>query len=175
MSMIRTMPEPSPLHPPAAPALNPPNPQTLQVVVTAFDGFLYVIDGVQVQQGLIGVQGWFWLDILCVSSTAAACRCGSGGGLVVAPPPPRRTTTTTTTTANRAPSPTRRCRTPARSLMTMVMLCAAVALHACHAPVLQACADTVDLGENSYAAVLADDLDGDGLLELLVTTMNGNV
>lgn len=32
-----------------------------------------------------------------------------------------------------------------------------------------------DLGETSYAAVLVDDLDGDGLLELLATTMNGNV
>lgn len=38
-----------------------------------------------------------------------------------------------------------------------------------------ACAHTVDIGEASYAAVLVDDLAGDGLLELLVATMNGNV
>ena len=40
---------------------------------------------------------------------------------------------------------------------------------------MQGCADTVDLGETSYSAVLADDLDNDGTLELLATTMNGNV
>jgi hypothetical protein len=33
----------------------------------------------------------------------------------------------------------------------------------------------VDIGEASYAAVLVDDLCGDGMLELLVSTMNGNV
>jgi hypothetical protein len=38
-----------------------------------------------------------------------------------------------------------------------------------------ACAHTVDIGEHSYAAVLVDDLCGDGNLELLVSTMNGNV
>lgn len=38
-----------------------------------------------------------------------------------------------------------------------------------------ACAHTVDIGEASYASVLVDDLCGDGLLELLVATMNGNV
>eukprot|EP00882_Tetradesmus_deserticola_P027871 GHRQ01031008.1.p1 GENE.GHRQ01031008.1~~GHRQ01031008.1.p1 ORF type:complete len:351 (+),score=164.28 GHRQ01031008.1:777-1829(+) len=38
-----------------------------------------------------------------------------------------------------------------------------------------ACAHTVDIGEASYAAVLVDDLAGDGKLELLVATMNGNV
>jgi hypothetical protein len=37
------------------------------------------------------------------------------------------------------------------------------------------CADTFDIGETSYGMVLADDLDGDGRLELLVATMNGNV
>jgi hypothetical protein len=31
------------------------------------------------------------------------------------------------------------------------------------------------MGETSYAAVLVDDIDGDGALELLATTMNGNV
>lgn len=30
------------------------------------------------------------------------------------------------------------------------------------------CADTVDIGETSYTAVLTDDLDNDGQLELLV-------
>ncbi|KAG2425141.1 hypothetical protein HXX76_013895 [Chlamydomonas incerta] len=40
---------------------------------------------------------------------------------------------------------------------------------------LQGCADVADLGETSYAAVLVDDIDGDGLLELVATTMNGNV
>jgi hypothetical protein len=33
----------------------------------------------------------------------------------------------------------------------------------------------VDVGESSYAMVLADDLDGNGRLDLLVATMNGNV
>lgn len=37
------------------------------------------------------------------------------------------------------------------------------------------CAHAVDIGENSYSAVLVDDLCGDGNLELLVSTMNGNV
>ncbi|GIL89184.1 hypothetical protein Vretimale_18615 [Volvox reticuliferus] len=40
---------------------------------------------------------------------------------------------------------------------------------------LQGCADVADMGETSYAAVLIDDIDGDGMLELLSTTMNGNV
>ncbi|EFJ48005.1 hypothetical protein VOLCADRAFT_117761 [Volvox carteri f. nagariensis] len=40
---------------------------------------------------------------------------------------------------------------------------------------LQGCADVVDVGETSYAAVLVDDIDGDGALELVATTMNGNV
>ncbi|GIL56325.1 hypothetical protein Vafri_11699 [Volvox africanus] len=40
---------------------------------------------------------------------------------------------------------------------------------------LQGCADVADVGETSYAAVLVDDIDGDGMLELLSTTMNGNV
>ncbi len=35
------------------------------------------------------------------------------------------------------------------------------------------CADTVDVGETAYAAVLADDLDGDGRTELVLATMNG--
>ncbi len=41
-----------------------------------------------------------------------------------------------------------------------------------HAP---GCADAVDVGETSYTMVLADDLNADGKLDLLVTTMNGNV
>lgn len=40
---------------------------------------------------------------------------------------------------------------------------------------VSACADTVDIGETSYSMVLADDLDGNGHLDLLVTTMNGMV
>lgn len=31
------------------------------------------------------------------------------------------------------------------------------------------CADSLDLGESSYAQVLADDLDGNGKLDLLVS------
>ncbi len=37
------------------------------------------------------------------------------------------------------------------------------------------CADSVDIGETSYSMVLAEDLNGDGRTDLLVTTMNGNV
>lgn len=37
------------------------------------------------------------------------------------------------------------------------------------------CADVMDIGETSYSMVLADDLNGDGRTDLLVTTMNGNV
>ncbi len=37
------------------------------------------------------------------------------------------------------------------------------------------CGDVVDLGETSYSMVLADDLNGDGRTDLVVTTMNGNV
>jgi len=37
------------------------------------------------------------------------------------------------------------------------------------------CADTVDVGETSYASVLADDLDNDGKMDLVLSTMNGNV
>eukprot|EP00884_Botryococcus_braunii_P005749 jgi/Botrbrau1/15175/Bobra.0149s0040.1 len=37
------------------------------------------------------------------------------------------------------------------------------------------CADTFDIGETSYGMVLADDLDGDGKLELVLATMNGNL
>ncbi|KAL4443840.1 hypothetical protein ABPG75_011577 [Micractinium tetrahymenae] len=37
------------------------------------------------------------------------------------------------------------------------------------------CADSLDLGESSYAQVLADDLDGNGRLDLLVATTNGNL
>ena len=33
----------------------------------------------------------------------------------------------------------------------------------------------VDIGETSYAMVLADDLDGNGQLDLLMATMNGNL
>jgi len=37
------------------------------------------------------------------------------------------------------------------------------------------CADVRDLGETSYSMVLAEDLDEDGRMDLVVTTMNGNV
>lgn len=37
------------------------------------------------------------------------------------------------------------------------------------------CADTVDIGETAYTMVLADDLDGDGRLDLVLATMNGVV
>ena len=37
------------------------------------------------------------------------------------------------------------------------------------------CADTIDVGEASYSMVLADDMDANGQMELIVTTMNGNV
>ncbi len=40
---------------------------------------------------------------------------------------------------------------------------------------ISGCADSVDIGEPSYSMVLADDLEGDGKLQLLVSTMNGNV
>lgn len=40
---------------------------------------------------------------------------------------------------------------------------------------LAGCADTMDFGEQSYSMVLADDLDGNGRLDLLVATMNGNL
>ncbi|XP_072960620.1 protein DEFECTIVE IN EXINE FORMATION 1-like [Typha angustifolia] len=38
-----------------------------------------------------------------------------------------------------------------------------------------ACADVVDVGETSYSMVLADNVDGGDDLDLVVTTMNGNV
>ncbi|CAL9198700.1 protein DEFECTIVE IN EXINE FORMATION 1-like isoform X1 [Musa acuminata AAA Group] len=38
-----------------------------------------------------------------------------------------------------------------------------------------ACADVVDIGETSYTMVLADNVDGGDDLDLVVTTMNGNV
>ncbi|EEF34491.1 conserved hypothetical protein [Ricinus communis] len=37
------------------------------------------------------------------------------------------------------------------------------------------CADVVDIGETSYSTVLADNVDGGDDLDLIVTTMNGNV
>ncbi|GMJ03198.1 DEFECTIVE IN EXINE FORMATION 1 [Hibiscus trionum] len=37
------------------------------------------------------------------------------------------------------------------------------------------CADVVDIGETSYSMVLADNVDGGEDLDLIVTTMNGNV
>lgn len=37
------------------------------------------------------------------------------------------------------------------------------------------CADTMDFGEQSYGMVLADDLDNNGRMDLLVSTMNGNL
>lgn len=36
-------------------------------------------------------------------------------------------------------------------------------------------ADTIDISDTSYAAVLVDDLDRDGRLELLVATMSGHL
>lgn len=38
-----------------------------------------------------------------------------------------------------------------------------------------ACADAIDVGETSYSMVLADNVDGGDDLDLIVTTMNGNV
>ncbi|KAK9842754.1 hypothetical protein WJX74_001858 [Apatococcus lobatus] len=40
---------------------------------------------------------------------------------------------------------------------------------------ISGCADSIDVGEASYSMVLADDLDANGHMELVVTTMNGNV
>ena len=37
------------------------------------------------------------------------------------------------------------------------------------------CWDAIDIGETSYAMPLLEDMDGDGRMELLVATMNGNV
>ncbi|KAG0582223.1 hypothetical protein KC19_3G044000 [Ceratodon purpureus] len=37
------------------------------------------------------------------------------------------------------------------------------------------CADAIDIGETSYSMVLADNVDGGDDLDLIVTTMNGNV
>lgn len=37
------------------------------------------------------------------------------------------------------------------------------------------CADWVDIGEQTYSMVLIEDLDRNGYLDLLVSTMNGNV
>ena len=42
-------------------------------------------------------------------------------------------------------------------------------------PLCPGCASVVDTGETAYAMVLADDLDGDGQLELLLSTMGGNL
>ena len=39
----------------------------------------------------------------------------------------------------------------------------------------EGCADTMDFGEQSYSMVLADDLDQNGRMDLLVATMNGNL
>ena len=40
---------------------------------------------------------------------------------------------------------------------------------------LTGCADWLDIGEAAYATPLADDLDGDGLLEVVVATMSGGL
>lgn len=37
------------------------------------------------------------------------------------------------------------------------------------------CADVIDLGEASYSPILIEDVDGDGFLELVISTMNGNI
>ena len=42
-------------------------------------------------------------------------------------------------------------------------------------PALCCFADVTDIGDTSYSAVLVDDVDNDGLLELLLTTMSGHV
>ena len=42
-------------------------------------------------------------------------------------------------------------------------------------PLSAGCVDTIDVGETSYGMVLADDLDNNGFLDLLMVTMNGNV
>ena len=39
----------------------------------------------------------------------------------------------------------------------------------------EGCADTVDLGENTYAMPLADDLDNNGRMDIVIATMNGAV
>ena len=36
------------------------------------------------------------------------------------------------------------------------------------------CTDWVDIGEQAYSMALLDDLDGNGYMDLMVTTMNGN-
>ena len=38
-----------------------------------------------------------------------------------------------------------------------------------------ACSDSIDLGEASYSRPLADDIDGDGSLEIVLATMSGSV
>lgn len=37
------------------------------------------------------------------------------------------------------------------------------------------CSDKIDIGEPSFSMVLADDLTGNGLVDLLVTTKSGNI
>merc|ERR1711871_739035 len=37
------------------------------------------------------------------------------------------------------------------------------------------CADAIDIGENTYTMTLADDVTGRGKMELIVSTMNGNI
>lgn len=37
------------------------------------------------------------------------------------------------------------------------------------------CASVIDLGETGYAGVLYDDVDGDGYMDAIVSTMNGNI
>ncbi|CAG9463133.1 unnamed protein product [Pedinophyceae sp. YPF-701] len=37
------------------------------------------------------------------------------------------------------------------------------------------CVELVDIGEASYSMVLADDVDNDGMMDLIVSTMNGNL
>jgi hypothetical protein len=40
---------------------------------------------------------------------------------------------------------------------------------------LTGCVSTIDVGEHAYAMVLTDDVDHDGLMDLVVGTMNGNI
>lgn len=44
-----------------------------------------------------------------------------------------------------------------------------------HGLIARSDADVTDIGDTSYSAVLVDDLDNDGQLELLVTTMSGHL
>lgn len=121
--------------------LDDPKLPGLQIVVTAFDGFLYAIDG---QTGACGRA--------CARARRHTCNCLPACVLV------------------------RAMRFVA--CVQCVGACMCVRVHAPRFPRRHGrppagCADSLDLGEASYAQVLADDLDGNGRLDLLVATMNG--